>query len=112
MGDPDERAGFRDGFDPRRHLVDADSCADEALDKLAEALDLLNSAEGSARDAAAESPREATELLAAVSTMKGELAALATAAYSMKDFTDSQLYLLDTLEEVGRHVGWPVDPPA
>jgi hypothetical protein len=108
----DERVGFRDGFDARRHLVDAESSADEALDRLAEALDLLNTAEASAREAADESPREATELLAAVSTMKGELAALATAAYSMKDFTDSQLYLLDTLEEVGRDVGWPGGPPA
>jgi predicted ribosome quality control (RQC) complex YloA/Tae2 family protein len=107
-----EAAGFGDGFDARRHLLDAESCADEALEKLAEALDLLNTAEESAKEAAEESPREATELLAAVSTMKGELAALATAAYSMKDFTDSQLYLLDTLEEVGRDVGWPPDPPA
>lgn len=107
-----ESAGFEDGVDPRRYLVDAESCANEALTKLAEALDLLNSAEASAREAADESPREATELLAAVSSMKGELAALATAAYSMKDFTDSQLYLLDTLEEVGRDVGWPQEPPA
>lgn len=100
--------GFDDArFDPREHLESADRSADEALSRLASALDQLTSAEESARRAAAEHPELAERLLSAVGAMRRDVAELANAAYTMKDFTESQLYLLDTLDEAGRAAGWP-----
>lgn len=110
MAGPGEVAGFPDGVDPRRYLVQAEECADQGLTGVADALDSLHQAEEKARRAEPENPELAARLLEVIVLMRTEVGHLARAFYLVKDFTESQLYLWDTLEDTALDVGWPELP--